>query len=91
MKRITTFKNHEAADLEGVTRFTHRMIAKLEKKRREGRGGWNYPDECSMKFLRQLLKEHMAKGDMIDIANIAMFIWNRQNPCGVKHGARKLK
>lgn len=84
------------ADELGVERFTKAMLAKLARKRDEGRGGWNHqpytsqPDRgdvteyfgCSVADLQHMLAEHIAKGDMVDIANFAMMIWNRENPDG---------
>ena len=71
------------ADTKGVERFAVAMTAKLAKKRAEGAGGWNRPHECSMERLQKLLAASVAKGDPVDIANFAMMIWNRENPCGV--------
>lgn len=52
--------------------------AKLAKKRDEGRGGWNKEDECTMKLLAELLVEHVAKGDPIDIVAFATFLHQRE-------------
>jgi len=85
-----------AADLEGLSRFSEAMRDKLAQKRTEGRGGWNHAPYnvqrergercefhgCSVRSLKQMLRNHMKKGDMVDIANFAMMIWNRENPTG---------
>lgn len=60
-----------------VDRFATAMKAKLAKKRDEGRGGWDNPDECSIAFLSKLLREHVAKGDTVDVGNLAMMIHQR--------------
>lgn len=88
---------HDAeADAVGVDRFRTAMSNKLAKKRDEGRGGWNrepytvQPDRgdavwrggCSIAHLKRLMRAHLKKGDMVDIANFAMMIWNRENPHG---------
>jgi hypothetical protein len=56
-------------------------IAMKEKMRysREvkGRSGWNDKDDCSHEFLVSLLHEHVAKGDPVDVANIAMMLYMR--------------
>lgn len=72
------------ADNAGVMRFAEAMLLKLSDKRDEGRCGWNFSSECSMMELRRMLAEHIEKGDMVDIANFSMMIWNRQNPTGRK-------
>ena len=54
------------------------MDLKLEKKRKEGRGGWFEESECSIEKLKSLLIEHVEKGDMIDVMNIAAMIKVRE-------------
>jgi hypothetical protein len=84
------------ADDVGVERFAKAMSTKLAKKRDEGRSGWNrepytvQPDRgdrvgrfgCTVSDLREMLREHFATGDPVDIANFCMMIWNRENPNG---------
>lgn len=60
-----------------VDRFAAVMKAKLAKKRDEGRGGWEDKDECSLIFLSQLLREHVEKGDPVDVGNLAMMLHQR--------------
>lgn len=60
-----------------VDRFAAAMKAKLAKKRGEGRGGWERKDECTAEFLSQLLREHVEKGDPIDVGNLAMMLQQR--------------
>jgi len=64
-------------DDEAVDRFAEAMKAKLAKKRGEGRGGWENKDECSAEFLSELLRGHVAKGDPVDVANLAMMLNQR--------------
>lgn len=54
------------------------MGIKLSKKRRDGRGGWWNESICSVDLLRQLLEEHLTKGDMIDVINLAAMIYARE-------------
>ena len=57
-----------------VDRFAEVMKAKLAKKRTEGRGGW---EQCSPIVLSTMLREHVDKGDPVDVANFAMMLyWN---------------
>lgn len=72
------------ADHLGVRRFTREMHRKMTKKRHQGYGGWNLPAQCTVESLTNMLADHLRKGDMIDIANFAMMIWNRQNPTGAQ-------
>ena len=76
------------ADEVGLTRFRFAMSDKLRRKRLAGRGGWNKPPYengviqggCTVAQLRSMLFSHLEKGDMVDIANFAMMIWNREHP-----------
>jgi hypothetical protein len=67
----------EHPDNLAVDRFAVAMKAKLDKKRADGRGGWENPDECSIAFLSQLLREHVDKGDPVDVGNLSMMIHQR--------------
>ncbi len=60
-----------------VDRFAAAMKAKLAKKRTEGRGGWDRKDECSAELLSRLLREHVEKGDPVDVGNLAMMLHQR--------------
>ncbi len=60
-----------------VDRFAAAMKAKLAKKRDEGYGGWDNPEECTIEHLSQLLASHVAKGDPVDVGNLAMMIHQR--------------
>jgi len=64
-------------DDAAVDRFAAAMKAKLAEKRAEGRGGWDDPAQCSTGFLARLLREHVEKGDPLDVGNFAMMLWNR--------------
>lgn len=60
-----------------VDRFALAMKAKLAKKRMQGRGGWDDEDECSALWLSSLLREHVEKGDPLDVGNFAMMLHQR--------------
>lgn len=67
----------EHPDDAAVDRFAAAMKAKLAKKRAEGRGGWEDKDQCSSEFLSKLLREHVEKGDPLDVGNLAMMLHQR--------------
>lgn len=77
---ISDFETDDYACAVGVQRFALAMNKKLDRKRAAGRSGWNKPVECNIMDLYRLLRKHEAKGDHIDVANIRMMIWNRENP-----------
>ena len=54
-----------------VDRFAVMMKEKLAAARAKGRGGW---ETCEEGLLLDLLNGHVRKGDMRDVANIAMMI-----------------
>lgn len=60
-----------------VDKFASAMKEKLAKKRAEGRGGWGDKEQCSNEFLSDLLIELVGKGDPVDVGNLAMMIFNR--------------
>ena len=64
-------------DNQAVENFAYAMRVKLAAKRLEGRGGWENKEECSAEYLSQLLREHVEKGDPIDVANFAMMLHQR--------------
>lgn len=66
----------------GVDHFALAMRLKLRNKRAEGKYGWDDPLVCSMEELHEMLNEHIAKGDPVDIANFCMMIWNREHADG---------
>lgn len=75
-----------------VDAFATRMKEKLAKKRAEGRGGWEDKTQCTADYLSQLLREHVYKGDTVDVANLAMMLSMRgegitQPPTGAQRQA----
>ena len=54
------------------------MRAKLRQKRGEGRGGWWRKRVLTDSQLCSLLADHVKKGDMVDVMNIAAMIYLRQ-------------
>lgn len=53
------------------------MGDKLDKSRRKGRGGW-WSDSCSTEYLKRTLIDHVSKGDMVDVMNLAAMIHARE-------------
>lgn len=82
MKPVTRLMEDEEADCLGVLNFTYAMQAKLINKRvYEQRGGW-HTSNCSNDELRKMLAENLERADMVDVANLAMMIWNREQMAG---------
>jgi len=53
------------------------MKEKLATARHNGRGGW-WSNNCDTEHLKQMLKEHVDKGDMRDVMNLAAMIFYRE-------------
>ena len=63
-------------DDTAVDRFAAEMKRKLAAARAKGRGGWN-TDECTAERLSGMLREHVEKGDPVDVANFCMMLQQR--------------
>ena len=63
-------------DEAAVDRFAAAMKLKLAEKRRQGKSGWDDP-RCPTEHLAALLREHVTKGDPLDVGNFAMMLWCR--------------
>lgn len=58
-----------------VREFAEAMELKLRKHdRTKGRRGWR--NDCSFEYLKKCLNEHIKKGDMVDVGNLAMMLWD---------------
>lgn len=64
-------------DEDALKKFNTLMRDKLSISRLKGKHGWHDENVCSIEFLVKSLVEHLAKGDMVDVANFAMFINQR--------------
>ena len=66
------------ADDKLVRHAADAMREKLKLARVRGRGGWWNSDECTVDDLRSLLREHIEKGDMRDVLNLAAMVYVRE-------------
>ena len=69
--------DNERFDNAAVNGFATAMKEKLAAKRAQGYGGWADTEQCSTLRLSNMLKNHVEKGDPVDVANFAMMIYNR--------------
>lgn len=70
-------ENPAQFDNRSVTNFAYAMRVKLAVKRLAGRGGWQDKKQCSGEYLSKLLREHVEKGDPVDVANFCMMLHQR--------------
>lgn len=59
--------------IDCISGFGAEMLKKILKKGRQGHAGWDSQD-CAA-YMQHQLTEHCKKGDYVDVANIAMFLW----------------
>jgi hypothetical protein len=71
-------KETKELDDMSIDNFCVVMKEKMDKSREKGRGGWSNPEECTLDILWNMLRFHVDKGDPVDIANISMMIYYRQ-------------
>lgn len=60
-------------DDKAVDAMAALMKAKLAKQRAKGYGGWE-TEECSQQRLSDMLRNHVTKGDPVDVANFCAFL-----------------
>ena len=70
MRRIIKTPVQHSDDI-AVDLFAAKMKEKLAKSRDKGRGGW---EDCPIEYLIASLKDHISKGDPVDVANFSMMI-----------------
>lgn len=71
------FPSDAQIDRRCVDRLASAMKEKLEKKRDEGRGRWWDRFDCKQSDLSKMLREHVEKGDPLDVANFCMMLYCR--------------
>ncbi|CUX57703.1 MULTISPECIES: hypothetical protein [Agrobacterium] len=69
-------------DNEAVDLLAGRMKEKLCSARAKGRSGWNDPSQCTNADLSRMLREHVEKGDPVDVANFCAFLIARGERIG---------
>lgn len=74
----TSAQDHgQHADDAIVDAFAAAMKAKLAKQRAKGYSDWQDKEKCPEGRLQQMLVDHIPKGDAVDVANFALFLWHR--------------
>lgn len=79
-RRAERMAAEAASDEAALTTFVGWMRDKLAAKRAEGAHGWRNPEACAAQDIADQLVGHVAKGDPVDIAILAMML-------GIKAGA----
>ena len=60
-----------------VDSFAAKMRQKMAESRAKGRDGWYDKSQCSAETLSEMLRDHVEKGDPVDVANFSMMLCAR--------------
>ncbi|AIJ45536.1 hypothetical protein O987_06965 [Comamonas testosteroni TK102] len=71
--KMATAAAPQHSDDVAVDQLSAAMKAKLAKQRAKGYRGWD-DSECTREWLSNLLREHVDKGDPVDVANFCAFL-----------------
>lgn len=66
-------------DIDGVLQAAVGMADKMQLSRNNGRFGWHDPAACHIRSLMDSMLGHIRKGDLVDVMNLAMMVWLRQD------------
>lgn len=66
-------------DIDGVMQAAVAMADKMQLSRNNGRFGWHDPKACHIRSLMDSMLNHILKGDLVDVMNLAMMSWLRQD------------
>ena len=73
---INDYGSERTAFVTLVNKFRKRIFEKLEKKSKEEYKKPLWDKSEQLPKLKKMIQLHIEKGDMVDVAIIAMFIWN---------------
>lgn len=74
---IAHLPHAQHADDEAVDQFAAALKQKLAAIRAKGRAGWDSREPGMQQRLSDMLRDHVGKGDPRDVANFAMFLYQR--------------
>lgn len=74
---VDLLKSEDPDLCEAAAEFFGVVLAKLGRKHRDGKQGWAAPDleGWTPADIRKEMINHAHKGDPIDVANYALFLW----------------
>ena len=74
---MKTFSIEEGKLICSLNAFADAMKERLLQKMAEGYTGWDDPSWTEKSMIEKLNK-NVSDGDMVDVANVAMFLWCRK-------------
>ena len=83
-KNYITEEVRIAAEQEAFARlvsdFSEVMFEKFVAKLKQGYNGWDRNTPDIIESITTRLGKNIEKGDWVDVANLAMFLWNMEQP-----------
>jgi len=74
---LDTLTRAAHADATAIMDFAAAMATKMHQAAMKGHAGWENEELCTTAMLRVHLREAVAKGDPVDVANYAMMLHAR--------------
>jgi hypothetical protein len=76
-------------DDAAVDCFAEAMKEKMANQRAKGYTGWDNSEQCPTERLQTMLSIHVAKGDPVDVGNLAMMLWHRNESTATPPAAQR--
>lgn len=74
---MDTFIRSAHTDAIAISKFAEAMAARMHQAAMKGHFGWDDTEACTAAILQLALREAVAKGDPVDVANYAMMLHTR--------------
>lgn len=74
---MDTFIHSAHTDAIAISKFAEAMATRMHQAAMKGHGGWDDRERCTAADLQVQLRQAVAKGDPIDVANYAMMLHAR--------------
>lgn len=78
MKYTTKYHTEGQALKACINEFRSVMLLRLQEKMRKGYGGWDEESFWDNDDFEERMRQMIEEGRWIDLANMAMFQWNRE-------------
>ena len=59
--------------------FSQELFNRLLVCQSNGKVGWDKPDIVTDEWIKERIRINLEQGDYVDVANLAMILWNRQD------------
>lgn len=80
---MDTFIRSAHTDAIAISKFAEAMATRMHQAAMKGHAGWDDPERCTAAVLQLELRQAVAKGDPVDVANYAMMLHARGERCSM--------